>query len=58
MNGMVMLSCACDTSKRRFLTNCLPFAQCARSSSARDAEAELDEASAKGLTLVLEWAWV
>jgi hypothetical protein len=50
-------SSADNTSKKRFLTNYLPFAQCARS-SARDAEAELDEASAKGLTLVLEWAWV
>jgi hypothetical protein len=46
-----------DTSKKRFLTNFLLFAQCA-GSRARGAVAGLDEASAKGWTLVMEWAWV
>ena len=50
-------SCARDTSKKRFLTNSLLFAQCA-GSKARGAVAELDEASVQDWSLVMEWAWV
>ena len=46
-------SLARDTSKKRFLTKSLLFAERA-GSRARGAVAELDEASAKGWTLVME----
>ena len=48
----------CSRYKRRQICNKLfTFAQCG-GSRARDAVAELDEASAKDPSLVLEWVWV
>ena len=44
--------------KQKTISNKLfTFAQCG-GSRARDAAQELDEASAKDRSLVLEWAWV